>query len=120
MIGSAESTPMTTPPMSAGWVYCGLVVVLTAKMGDQLFAFEVPQRVLQLHQLNEQIVLGVESRRVNRTLEIEGQPLLNPVHARAAGEIQKQRDVQHNRRREDAVATEKIDLQLHRITEPPD
>ena len=28
-------------------------------MRDQLFALEIPQRVLQLHQLNEQIVLDV-------------------------------------------------------------
>ena len=62
MIGSADSTPMTTPPISAGWVYEDLVVVLTAKMRDELLALQIPQRVLQLHQLNEQIVLRDTAR----------------------------------------------------------
>src|ERR1700685_4646331 len=54
-MGSADSTPRTVPPMSAGCV--SLVVVLTAKVRDEFLALEIPQRVLQLHELNEQIVL---------------------------------------------------------------
>src|SRR5712691_2651373 len=53
--GSADRTPITTPPMSAGCPKPGLVVVLTAEMRDQFLALEEPERVFELHQLNEQI-----------------------------------------------------------------
>src|SRR5437762_9482213 len=118
--GSADSTPMTTPPMSAGWPKLGLVVILTAEMRDELFALQEAQRVLQLHELNEQIVLGIDRRRVHRTLEVEREPLLDAVHVRALREVEKQRDVEDDRRREDAVAAEEVDLQLHRVPEPAD
>src|SRR5206468_3073675 len=52
-----------------------LVVVLGAKVGDELFAAQVAQRVLELHQLNEQVVLGIQPRRGHRALEEERQPL---------------------------------------------
>ena len=44
--------------MSAGWTKRDLVVVLAAKMGDQLFTLQVPERVLQLHQLDEESCSG--------------------------------------------------------------
>src|SRR5476649_1154275 len=118
MIGSADSTPMTTPPMSAGWTNGFLVVVLTSKMRDELFALEIAQRVLELHQLDEQIVLRVHLGRVHRRLVVERQPLLDAVHLRPLREIQEERRVEDNRRGEDAVAAEEVDLQLHRIAEP--
>src|ERR1700748_3100749 len=111
MIGSADSTPMTTPPISAGWRNGELVVVLTAKMRDELFAFQIPQRVLQLHQLNEQVVLRIQARRVNRALEVERQPLLNARHARPLRQIHEQRDVQDNRRGQDAITAQEVDLE---------
>ncbi len=37
-----------------------LVVVLEAEVRDQVLAHDVAQRVLQLHRLDEQIVLGIE------------------------------------------------------------
>src|SRR4051812_9684130 len=89
-------------------------------MRDQLFAPEITQRVLQLHQLNEQIVLRIDRRRVDRALEVERQPLLDAVQVRALGQVEEQRYVEHNRRRENAVAAEEVDLQLHRIPEPAD
>src|SRR6266566_1451172 len=116
MIGSADSTPITSPPTSAGCVL--LVVVFTAQMRDELFALEISERVLQLHELNEQIVLRVQLRRVHGALEIERQPLLDARHLRALGEIHEQRDVENDRRRQNAVAAEEIDLELHRIAEP--
>src|SRR5438309_2868731 len=115
-MGSADRTPITSPPMSAGCVR--LAVVLTAKVCDELFAFQVPQRVLQLHQLNEQIVFGIQTARVNRALEVERQPFLDAVHAGASGEIQEQREIQDDWRREDTVAAEKVDLELHPVAEP--
>src|SRR5690349_17898696 len=92
--GSADSTPITSPPMSAGCPSGALVVVLTAKVRNELFALEIPQRVLQLHQLNEQVVLGIEAGRVHRALEVERQPLLDAVHTGALGEVEEQRDVE--------------------------
>ena len=47
------------------------------EMRDQFLTLQVPQRVLQLHQLNEHIVLRIQSRRRLRTLEVERQPFLN-------------------------------------------
>src|SRR5947208_8503025 len=41
------------------------VVVFGAEVGDRVFAHHPAQRVLQLHQLNEQIVLGIELRRAH-------------------------------------------------------
>src|SRR5262245_16260552 len=113
MIGSAESQPMTSPPTIAGWAYV-LVVVLTTEMRDELFALQEPQRVLQLHQLDEEIVFGIETRRVDRALEVERQPFLDAVHVRPLREIEEQGDVEDDRRGQDAVAAEEVDLQLHR------
>src|SRR5690349_5718033 len=118
--GSADSTPMRTPPMRAGWPKLGLIVVLTAEMRDQLFALQEAQSVLQLHELNEQVVLRIDRRRVHRALEVEREPFLDAVHVRAPGEVEKQRDVEDDRRGQDAVAAEEVDLQLHRVAEPAD
>src|SRR2546425_142176 len=82
-----------------------------AEVGDELFALQVAERILQLHQLNEQIVLRVQAWRVNRALEIERQPLLDAVHAGALGEIQEQGHIEHDRRRQYAVPAEKVDLE---------
>src|SRR5437016_1937149 len=115
MMGSADSTPITAPPMSTGCNKPGLVVVLTAKVGNELFTLQVPKGVLQLHQLNEEIVLRIQAGGVDRALEIEREPFLDPVHAGALGEIHEQRDVEHDRRGQDAVAAEKVDLELHLV-----
>src|SRR5436190_5386817 len=117
--GSADSTPATSPPMSAGWT-SRLIVVLPAKVSDEFLTLEIAQRVLQLHQLDEEIVFGIEAGRVHGALEVERQPLLNPVHARPLREIEEKRDVEHDRRGENAVAAQEVDLQLHRVAEPPD
>src|SRR4051812_14805956 len=100
--GSADKTPITRPPKNAGCPKAPLVVVLTAEMGDEFFALQVPERVLQLHQLNEQIVLRVQAGCVNGALEVERQPLLDAVHLGALRQIEEQRNVEHNRRGKDA------------------
>src|ERR1700730_12480652 len=86
IMGSADRTPIMRPPKIAGCVLS--VVILTAEVRDELLSLQISQRVLQLHQLNEQIVLGIEAWRVNGALEIKGQPLLDAVHAGAAREIE--------------------------------
>ncbi len=78
----------------------------------------IAQRVLQLHQLNEQVVLRIQPWRGHRALEIERQPLLNAAHPGALRQIQEQRHVEHDGRRQNAVAAEKVDLELHRIAQP--
>src|SRR5205823_8385496 len=54
-----------------------LIVILKAEVGDQFFAPEMAQGVLELHQLNEQVVLWVKAGRGHRTLEVKRQPFLN-------------------------------------------
>ena len=47
------------------------VVILQPQMRDQFLALQMPQRVLQLHQLNEQIMLGIQSRHRHRRLKVK-------------------------------------------------
>src|SRR5262245_50778030 len=94
------------------------VVIFQPQVRDQLFAAQVSQRVLQLHQLNEQVVFGVELRRAHRAFEIERQPLLNPAHPGALRQVHKQSQIQDDRRGEDRITAQEIDLDLHRVTEP--
>src|SRR5690349_20355429 len=97
MIGSADSTPMAIPAYNAGWAFGAAavisVVILPSQMGDQVLSLQIPQGVLQLHQQNEQIVLGVQARRVHRALVIEREPFLNAAHARPPGKIAEQRGI---------------------------
>ena len=87
-------------------------------MGYQVLAFQVPQRVLELHQLDEQVVLRVEAGGMHRALEVKTQPFLDAAHSAALCEVQKEDQVQHERRGKNTVAAEKIDFDLHGITEP--
>src|SRR5436853_623950 len=77
-----------------------------------------PHRVLQLHQLNEEVVFGIELGGGHGAFEVEAEPLLNAGPAGALGEIEQEREVEHDRRGEDRVAAEEVDLHLHRIAEP--
>jgi len=54
-----------------------LVVVFQPQVRDHLLPAKVPQCVLQLHGLNEEIVLRIQPKRGHRRLEVEAQPLLN-------------------------------------------
>src|SRR5258706_6089039 len=55
----------------------GSVVILEPEMRNQLGALEVAQSVLELHKLDEQIMLRIEARHRHRRLEIEAEPLLD-------------------------------------------
>jgi hypothetical protein len=55
------------------------VVVLTPEVCDERFAFHPAQRVFEFNELDEKIVLGIEVARGHRALEIEAEPLLNPM-----------------------------------------
>ena len=63
-------------------------------------------------------MLGIEPRRGHRRFEVEAQPLLDALHAGALGEVEKQHQVEYERRGEDRIAAQEIDLDLHRIAEP--
>jgi len=69
------------PPARPEDNYCldsqSSVVVLESKVGDKVRAHDVAQSVLELHRLNEEVVLGIEAFARLRRLEIEAQPLLN-------------------------------------------
>src|SRR5690606_35495186 len=84
----------------------GSVVVLVAQVRDELFAHHPAERVLELYQLNEQVVLRVEPRRRHRRIEVEAQPLLDTAEPSALREVEEQREIEHDRRRENRVATQ--------------
>ena len=87
-------------------------------MGDLVFAHHPAQRVLQLGELHEQVVFRVEARGNLRALVIERQPFLDAAEARALGEVHEEHEVEGERGGKDAVSTEEVDLDLHRIAEP--
>src|SRR4051794_4501984 len=92
-------------------------------MRDQLFATQMTQRVLQLHQLDKQIMLRIKSRWRDRRLEVEAQPLLDSesLQLRAAlCQIHEQHQVENQWRRQDRVATQEVHFDLHRIAQPPE
>ena len=89
-----------------------LAVILKPKMRDQILAHDVPQRVLQLHRLDEQIVLRINTRRRIRILEVEAQPLLNaqPLQRRRA------RARSMNRHRSSASGAARIESRQRKST----
>src|SRR5579883_1096091 len=97
-----------------------LVVVLESEVSNQLLALHPAEGILQFHELNEDIVLGIEPLSRHRRLEVEGKPLLNASHSRALRQIHKQHQIQNERRRKNRVTAQKIDLDLHRVAEPPE
>src|SRR5439155_19585388 len=107
-----------TPTASAVVSIAPSVVILQPQVRDQLLASKVPQRVLELHELDEEVVLRIEPGGGHGALEIEGQPLLDAAHLRARGEVQEQGEVEHNGGGEDGVAAEEVHLDLHRVPHP--
>src|SRR5271163_3357478 len=87
------------------WRRCGainsagsLIIVFEAEVGDQVFAAHPAQRVFELHQLDEDVVLGIDVRRVHWRLEVERQPFLDSAHAGAMRQVHEQHEVEHERR----------------------
>src|SRR5579863_401331 len=113
--------PMTrTLSLAGAWRFAPLVVILTPKVCDNVLSAHPAQRVLQLHQLNENVVLGIKPWGGHRRLEIERQPLLNALHAGPLSEVEEKHEVEHQRCRQNRIAAQEIDLDLHRIAEPPE
>src|SRR3954454_17880058 len=112
-----------SPPIGARRVFQKiqrLVVIFQTQVCDQVLAPHPAQRVLQFHQLDEDVVLGVNLGRVQRPLEVERHPFLDAPHPRPLRQIEEQHDVQHQRRGQDRVPAEEIDLDLHRVDQPPE
>src|SRR5215472_5131742 len=98
-----------------------LVVVLQAQVRDQFLALQVAQRVLQFHQLDEQVMLGVKARDRHWRFEVEAEPLLyaNSLQIGAAlGEIEEQDQVQDDGRGKDRIAAQEVDFDLHGVPQP--
>ena len=113
-------SPLCDPPR-AGRRAGRSVVVLGAEVGDGVVALEVAERVLQLHELDEDVVLGVDARRRRlRALPVEAQPLLDARQAGPLGQVEEQGQVEHQRGGEDRVPAEEVDLDLHLVAEPPE
>src|SRR5688572_18661877 len=55
---------------------------------------------------------------MHRALEIERQPFLNARQPGAFCQVEKERRIEHDRRGENAVAAQEVDLQLHGIPKP--
>src|SRR4029077_510729 len=94
------------------------VVILQTQVCDQVLTAHPPERILQLHQLDEDVVLRVEPRRGHGSLEIEREPFLDATHAAALRQVHEQNQIQDERRGQDGVAAQEIDLNLHRIAQP--
>src|SRR5258708_37293683 len=98
-----------------------LVVVLEPQVGDQLLTAEVPQSVFELHQLDEQVVFGIESRGGHRRFQVEAQPFLDAQSAQlvtALGKIEKEYQVKHDGGGKNGIPAEKIHFDLHGIAQP--
>src|SRR6266498_115805 len=99
------------------------VVILQSQMRDQFLPAHIAQRILQLHKLDEQVMLGIQVGGAHRALEVKRQPLLNSFarHFRAAlGKIKKEHQVENEGCGQDRIATQKVDLDLHGISQPPE
>src|SRR5215510_7217438 len=68
--------PVWWGPISSAQ-HLALLIVLDPQVCNLLLTPQVAQGVLQLGELNEEVVLGVEEGSAHRALEVEGQPLLN-------------------------------------------
>jgi hypothetical protein len=68
--------------------------------------------------LNEEVMLRIKLRSTLRTFEIKGKPFLDAVHFSPLGQIEEEHQVEAEWCRKDTVTAEKIDFDLHWITQP--
>src|SRR3974377_1270710 len=77
---------------------------LKSQVCDQFLTTQMTKSVLQLHELDEQVVLRIQARRAPRGLEVEAQPLLDaaaPQLRCALRQIEGHDEGEHNGRRQD-------------------
>ena len=87
-------------------------------MGYWGFAHPFAKGVLQLGLLDEDVVLRIVRASGLGSLEVEAQPFLNTGLTGARCEVHEQREVEDDWRREDRVASQQVDLDLHWVAEP--
>src|SRR5258707_13704295 len=87
-------------------------------MRNQVLAHHPAQCVLELHGLDEQIMLRVEAGSTHRRLEVKTKPFLNTAHAGALGQIEEKNEIENDGRGENGGAAEKIHLDLHGAAQP--
>src|ERR1017187_10481104 len=63
------------------------VVIFETEVRNEILAFHPAKRVLEDHQLNENVVLGIKARSRHRRFEIEREPLLNAAQVGALRQI---------------------------------
>src|SRR6185437_12996783 len=98
-----------------------VAVVIQAEVRNEVFAHNVAQRVLELHRLDKEVVLGIDALGRIRRLEVEAQPLLDAEASqtwRACGKVHEEAEIERQRSCEDRVTAEEINLELHGITQP--
>ena len=95
-----------------------LIVVFKSEVRDEVFAFHVAEGVFELHELDEDVVFGIEAGGGHGAFEVEAEPLLDAAHTGALGEVHKEDEVEDEGGGEDGVAAEEIDFDLHRVAEP--
>src|SRR5207253_699811 len=94
------------------------LVVVEPRVVEHFLTHQDPQRVGQLQVLDEEVVLGLEIHARHRRFEVEGEPLLDAREPCALREVEEEDQVQGDRGRQDRVAAEKVDLDLHGLAEP--
>ncbi len=72
-----RASSMLTLLHSTPWI-SRLVVILQPQVRNQRLTLDMPQRVLQLHQLNKEIMFRIKPGSRHRRLPVKAQPLLNP------------------------------------------
>src|SRR5258706_1104983 len=87
-------------------------------MGDQVLSSQVPQSVLEFHQLNEQVMLRVQAGGMHWTLKVKAQPFLDATHATSLCKVEKENKIQDDGGSKNAVTAQEVDLDLHGITQP--
>src|SRR5579862_1807038 len=111
--------PPITRQFMRGWAEPNSsVVILQPEVSDQILTAHPPKSILQLHELDKNVVLGIEAGRSHGSLEIERQPFLDAAHSAALRKVHEQNQIEDKRRREDRIAAQKVDLDLHRVAQP--
>ena len=81
-----------------------LVVILQAQVGDELFAAQMAQGILQLHELGEEVMLRIEIGGTHGNQKIEREPFLDASVLQCAAalcHIEAEHDVEDESRRQD-------------------
>ena len=69
--------------IASGIYHLHLIVVLQPEVRDQFLAAQMPECILEFHQLNEQVVFGIEPGGAHRRFEVKREPFLYSAHSHA-------------------------------------